>query len=102
MVRWSVAACLVLLFAVPVFAQSALVTGTVVDESGAGVPGASVQLAGSTNRALTTSGTGGTYTFAGVAPGTYELTATIVGFATATAGNVVVSSANVMAPALTL
>src|SRR5436190_14565238 len=102
MIRWSVAVVLVLVFAASAHAQGAQVTGTVVDESGAGVPGASVQLAGPSNRALTTSGTGGTYTFSGVAPGTYALTATIVGFATATAGNVVVSTANVAAPALTL
>jgi outer membrane receptor protein involved in Fe transport len=102
MIRWSGAACLVLCFAIPVFAQSAQVTGTVVDETGAGVPGANVQLTGPATRALATSGTGGAYTFSNVVPGTYELTATIVGFATATAGNVVVGNSAVAAPALTL
>src|SRR5436305_5989000 len=102
MIRWSVAVVLVLCFAVSARAQGAQVTGMVVDESGAGVPGASVQLAGPSNRVLTTSGIGGTYEFSNVAPGTYELTATIVGFAQATAGNVVVGAAAVSAPNLTL
>jgi iron complex outermembrane receptor protein len=105
MIRWSVAGCLVLFFAVPAFAQSAQVAGTVVDETGAGVPGASVQLAGPSHRALTTSDVSGAYTFSNVAPGTYDLTATIVGFATATGNVVVPASSNVTTitgPPLTL
>jgi len=103
MVRWLTAACLVLSFAASARAQTAQVTGTVVDESGAGVPGATVSLAGRSNRELATSGQAGTYQFANVAPGTYQLTATIVGFAPAAVVNVVVGSeATVTAPALTL
>src|SRR5712672_250164 len=102
MVRWLAAACFVLTVAVTAGAQTAQVTGTVVDESGAGVPGASVQLSGTTIRALATSGQGGAYEFTNVAPGTYQLTATIVGFAPAITSNVAVSVSNVVVPALTL
>ena len=102
MVRWLAVACLVLSGAVPARAQTVQVSGTVVDETGAGVPGATVQLAGPSSREFATSGQGGAYQFSSVAPGTYQLTATIVGFATASAGNVVVSSANISAPVLTL
>ncbi len=102
MLRSLAAVCLVLFVAASARAQGAQITGTVVDEQGAGVPGASVQLSGKSSRAITTSATGGTYTFSNVAPGTYELTATVVGFATAMVGNVVVSGSNVTAPMLVL
>lgn len=102
MARWLAVACIVLAFAAPAFAQSAQVTGTVVDETGTGVPGATVSLTGPSTRAFATTAVGGAYEFANVAPGTYELTATIVGFAPAIAGNVAVSSSNVQVPVLTL
>src|SRR5206468_3202589 len=102
MLRWLGAACLVLVCAVSAAAQSVQVTGTVVDEQGAGVPGATISLTGPASRSFATSGAGGAYVFANVAPGTYELTATVVGFAQATSGNIVVGSTSVAAPALTL
>ena len=103
MTRWLTIACLVLACAVSARAQTAQVTGTVVDESGAGVPGATVQLAGVSSRDFTTSGQGGNYEFSNVATGTYELTATLVGFAAASGTRVVVGpNVPVMAPALTL
>ncbi|HXD74367.1 MAG TPA: TonB-dependent receptor plug domain-containing protein, partial [Vicinamibacterales bacterium] len=84
-------------------AQTAQVTGTVVDEQGAAVPGATVQLTGPSGRTVATTAVSGAYTFLNVAAGTYEVTATIVGFAPATAGNVVVGgNATVMVPKLTL
>ena len=46
MIRWLATACLILTFSVPARGQSAGISGTVVDESGAGVPGATVQLTG--------------------------------------------------------
>ena len=103
MLRWFAAVCLVLSVAASARAQTAQVTGTVVDEQGAGVPGATVQLTGPSGRSLTTTTTGGAYTFLNVAAGTYGVTATIVGFAPAAAGNVVVGgNAIVMVPQLTL
>jgi outer membrane receptor protein involved in Fe transport len=94
--------CMVLSFAAAAHAQTTQVSGTVVDEAGLGVPGASVQLVGASRRDLATSGQNGAYTFSNVAPGNYQLTATLVGFAPATPVDVVVSSTNVSAPALSL
>ena len=104
MLRWLAAACLVLFVAASAHAQTAEVTGTVVDEQGVGVPGASVQLSGTSRRDFTTSGPGGAYRFANVAVGTYELTATLVGFAPSSGARVVVGPnvTPVVAPALTL
>ena len=103
MTRWLTIACFVLACAVSARAQTAQVSGTVVDESGAGVPGATVQLAGPASRDFATSGQGGAYQFANVPVGTYELTATLVGFAPAAGTRVVVGpNVPVMAPALTL
>src|ERR1051326_4077860 len=103
MLRWLAAACLVLSVAASASAQTAQVTGTLVDEQGAAVPGASVQLAGPSGRSFATTTVGGAYTFQDVAAGTYQVTATIVGFAAATAGNVAAGgNATVTVPALTL
>ena len=105
MARWLAIACLVLACAVSARAQTAqAVSGTVVDESGAGVPGATVQLAGESSRDFTTSGPGGAYQFSNVAVGTYEVSATLVGFAAASGSRVVVGPnvSPVVAPALTL
>jgi outer membrane receptor protein involved in Fe transport len=80
--------------AVPVSAQTSSVSGTVVDQSGAAVPGATVQLTGEGVNELETSGSRGDYLFEGVPPGTYRIEVLLVGFApassdvTATAGTV--------------
>ena len=104
MARWLAIACLVLACAVSARAQTAQVSGTVVDESGAGVPGATVQLAGASSRDFTTSGPGGAYQFSNIAVGTYEVTATLVGFAPAAGSRILVGPnvSPVVAPALTL
>jgi protocatechuate 3,4-dioxygenase beta subunit len=96
MIRWLTAACVcvVLSFAAAAHAQTARVSGTVVDDSGLGVPGATVQLASASRRELATSGQNGTYTFSNIAPGNYQLTATLVGFAPAA----VVASGEASAP----
>src|SRR5256714_61823 len=88
--------------AAPAYAQSATVSGTVVDDSGAVVPGATVTLAGGSARQSTVSGAQGDYRFTSVLPGTYQTTVTLVGFATATRNDVIVSSGNVEVPRITM
>ena len=85
----------------PVAAQTASVTGTVVDQTGGTLPGATVQLTGTTN-AVTTSGSGGQYTFRNVAPGTYVIEVRLIGFAPAIRENVTVGSGDLTVPAITL
>ena len=94
--------CVILTCAMPARAQTLQITGSVVDESGLGVPGATVHLSGTASRDLTTSGQEGAYRFAGVAPGTYRVTATLVGFSQATSTDVVVAGSDVAVPRLTL
>ena len=93
MIRWLAAACLVLIFSAPVRGQTFGISGTIVDESGGGVPGATVQLTGPGGRQLTTSGQGGAYRFSSLASGTYQLTVSLVGFSQATRSDIVVGSA---------
>src|SRR6185295_4043910 len=100
MIRTAVLLCFVLSFAVPVSAQTASVSGTVVDQTGASTPGATVQLTGPTNF-LTTSGSGGQYTFRNVTPGMYVLEVRLAGFSPATR-NITVGSANMEVPAVSL
>src|SRR4249920_3945145 len=83
MMRWLTIICVVLAYAVPARAQTRQVTGTIVDQAGLGIPGASVQITGSADRALTTSGQTGSYRFSGLKAGTYRVTATLVGFSQA-------------------
>src|SRR4051812_28725368 len=102
MIRWLAAAWLVLAFTVPARGQSAGISGTVVDESGAGVPGATVQLTGGARRESTTTGQGGAYRFSGLVSGTYQLTVSLGGFSTATRNDIAVSSMDLAVPAITL
>src|SRR5580692_9074721 len=63
-------------------AGGATVHGMVVDPDDALIPGATVTLTSASGKAQTTvSKDDGTYTFHGVAAGTYSLTATATGFA---------------------
>ena len=104
--RWLLlAACLLLAVAMPVEAQQAggTVTGTVVDESGAALPGVNVQLTGPDTNKFAVTGNDGRFTFTGVGPGTHRLTAGLVGFSTETNESVVVSGGSpVDLPAMTL
>ena len=102
MTRWMTIVCVVLLYAATAKAQTGQVTGTVVDQAGLGVPGATVQIAGAAGRDLTTSGATGSYRFAGLRAGTYRVTASLVGFSQAVSGDVVVSEAATVVPPLTL
>ena len=101
MARWIAAACLILTCSTVVRAQTAGISGTVIDSTGSGVPGATVQLAGPSRRELTTSGQGGAYRFAGLASGTYQVTVSLVGFSQATRA-VVVGNADVTVTAIVL
>lgn len=89
-------------FAQAVHGQAAGVSGTVVDQTGAAVPGATVSLAGPGQNATTTSGARGDYAFRDVPSGTYRITVTLVGFAPATRADVAVGAGNVEVPAITL
>ena len=74
----------VLFAATSLFAQvESSVTGTVVDPSGAPVPGAAVslQLTGATASLFTTkTGTNGAFNIASVPPNTYDLSVEVKGF----------------------
>ena len=94
MIRVVVLLSLALALAAPAAAQTATVSGTVVDQTAAKISGATVQLTGATN-AVTTSGSGGTYTFRNVEPGTYTIEVRLAGFAPAERANITVSTTNV-------
>src|SRR5436190_1703703 len=80
------------LLAAPLYAQSG-VSGTVVDETGGLVPGATIDLSNPRTRMSTTTGARGEYSFSNVASGTYDLTVSLVGFAQITESITVGSSA---------
>ena len=102
MLRTLLATALACALGAPAVAQTATISGTVVDESGAAVPGATVELIGPASNSPTVSGARGEYSFHNVASGTYRIQATLVGFATATQNDVIVSGNNVEVPRLTL
>ena len=80
-----------LLFAWPAAAQEqrGSIEGVVKDSSGAVLPGVTVEARTNTGVVLTsTSDSEGTYRFPSVAPGTYEVTATLQGFAPKKQGDV--------------
>src|SRR5438128_4670806 len=91
-----------LLLVVPASAQTGGISGTVVDESGGVVPGASVQLTGAGGRAFAVTGSDGSYSFNNLANGTYQLTVSLPGFSQVTRGDLVVGGSNVVVPAITL
>jgi hypothetical protein len=66
----------VFVVSLPVCAQTASLRGQVMDETGAVVPGAKITLVGPAGTpTVTTSGSDGSYSFAGVAPGSYTVRA---------------------------
>ncbi|HZT77545.1 MAG TPA: TonB-dependent receptor [Vicinamibacterales bacterium] len=102
MLRAVLAAAIVCAMASPVFAQTADVAGTVVDETNAAVPGATVTLSGAGPSSWTLTGARGDYAFHNVPNGTYRITVTLTGFATATQNDVAVAGRAVTVPAITL
>ncbi len=89
----SVTLVLLLAGTLPAQFDSGSITGTVLDPSGAPVPGARITLsnAGTGLKIETTSNESGTYEFPTVRVGTYKLTAERTGFSTASMDDVVVS-----------
>ena len=73
---------LVLALAVPAAAQSltGVITGTVKDEQGGALPGASVTLTGKTGTKTATTDSEGNYRFAALDPGTYSVEISMSGF----------------------
>jgi len=102
MFRSLYALALVCALAAPVAAQTASVSGTITDQSGAAVPGATVTLAGPGGTASTTSGSRGDYSFPNLANGAYRVTVTLSGFAPATRDVVVGGGSNVDVPVISL
>ena len=92
---------LLALGAAPAAAQPGQVTGSVLDETGAVLPGATVTLSGPGGARATQTGGGGEYRFEAVAAGGYTLTAALSGFSDASV-EVVVADAPVEAPPVTL
>ena len=77
----------------PAGAAAATVHGIVTDPDNALIPGATVTLTPAKGKAIVVqSGSDGTYTAHGVAPGTYSMTVTMTGFATFVRENVHVAS----------
>jgi outer membrane receptor protein involved in Fe transport len=70
--------------ATPARAQSSSLSGIVVDQSDAVVPGAMIILSGPGGSRSAISGPNGAYAFRDLASGTYRLTVTLAGFAPAT------------------
>lgn len=77
-----------LMSASAVHAQTGSVTGTLVDDSGGVISGATVTLSGASGRQATTTGAMGQYRFTNVAAGTYRIDVLLSGFAPATRDNV--------------
>src|SRR5262245_17403372 len=102
MIRVLLAAALTCVLAAPVLAQTATITGTVVDQTGGAVPGATVDLIGPGTHAPTVSGASGEYSFRDVRPATYRIEVTLIGFAPALQNDVTVATSNVEVPAITL
>lgn len=100
--RLLVLAFLLLGCASPVFAQGVTVSGMVVDESGARVPGATVTLTGPNTRQTRNTDNAGEYRFPGIAPGDYEISAASTGFTSGRRAGVVVGATAVTVPTLTL
>jgi vitamin B12 transporter len=74
-------------------AQTATVSGAVIDPLGGRLPGATVVLAGDRQSAgETTAGSDGTFTFANVVPGRYRITARLSGFEEASSAPFFVSA----------
>jgi outer membrane receptor protein involved in Fe transport len=87
----------------PAYAQMGSVVGSVMDESGGVVPGASVALTAQTgSQKTTTTSQTGMYRFGAVPAGRYQLSVMLSGFTPAIRTDIVVSESEVMVPAIVL
>jgi outer membrane receptor protein involved in Fe transport len=98
----TVALILLALGAAPTAAQQGAVTGGVIDETGAVLPGATVSLSGPQGTRVTQSDGSGEYAFASVSAGAYAVTVALTGFSDATVEDVVVTDSAVELPPVTL
>jgi outer membrane receptor for ferrienterochelin and colicins len=102
---WVMALGMLMASAAPAQAQQrtgSTVAGSVVDESGAILPGANVQIQGPGVNRFQTTGPEGTYTFTVVPAGTYKVTANLGGFGSGTRDVTVGGTDAVQVPPLTL
>jgi outer membrane receptor protein involved in Fe transport len=95
MLRLLLALALACVHAAPASAQTASVSGTVIDQSGAAVPGAAVTLTGGLDATTATTGAAGDFIFRNVAAGTYRITVALAGFAQEAPAEVTVDSTSV-------
>ena len=93
---------LLTLGAVSAAAQTGRVTGGVIDETGAVLPGATVTLTGPEGARVTQADGGGEFAFAGVAAGAYSVTVVLSGFSESTVDGVVVGDDAVEVPVVRL
>jgi outer membrane receptor for ferrienterochelin and colicins len=100
--RLVLAGSLLLVCTTTLAAQGVTVSGTVVDETGARVPGAAVTLSGPGGRATSTTDATGEYRFTGIAPGEYEITVAATSFASGRRSGIGVGTVGVNVPAISL
>ena len=100
MIRHTSARCLLLILLWPATgsAQTGSIRGSVVDQTDLVLPGATVTVRGNGVPRTASSDEQGTFELAGVAPGTYTLHVSLVGFSDATVEDVTVSGAPLALP----
>src|SRR4051794_24146058 len=79
-------------------AQTRSVSGIIADTSGAAVQGVTVTLIAPAVRQTTITDSTGAYRFRDVAPGTYQVVASLAGFSPVTRDNILVSERDVAVP----
>ena len=93
MKRLSFVIALVLVYAMPAFAQiqGGTISGVVKDEQGGVLPGVTVEAQGVDATQTFVTDTTGDYRFLNLAPGPYKITATLQGFTTVIRENIIVA-----------
>jgi outer membrane receptor protein involved in Fe transport len=100
--RLSFAGALVLALAAPALAQTGGLSGTIVEQTGAAVPGAAIVLTGSASGRSTISSGIGDFTFADLPAGMYRLTISLEGFSPIVAGDIAIGDRVVELPPIML
>ncbi len=96
------AAGVILVLADATIAQAGTIRGTVVDQSGAAVPGATVVATAPGERRSAITESNGEYVLNDLSGGTYQLSVTLMGFAPATRSDLIVSDTTVDVPPIML